>query len=247
MIVARLDPKPDVPSTIRKVGVPVVEATKTLLLTESEPSGSAASATTPASSLAPGSPAQPAAGFASPMMSARPAAALLSPERYRLQFTVSKDTYEKLQRAQNLLCREVPSGDPAAIFERALDLLLHSVEKKKLGRTDKPRAPRKPKRGSRRIPAHVRREVRKRDGGRCAFVGKAGRCTQRRFLEWHHIHPHGHQGEATVANISLRCRAHNVYESEITFGPWIARESSATYAVSREFAPFRNDGAIGGR
>ena len=55
--------------------------------------------------------------------------------------------------------------------------------------------------------------------------------------------PFGHQGEATVENISLRCRAHNVYESEITFGPWVARESSENYAVSREFASFRNDGA----
>ena len=26
-------------------------------------------------------------------------------------------------------------------------------------------------------------------------------------------------GEATVANVSLRCRAHNLYEAELAFGP----------------------------
>jgi hypothetical protein len=89
----------------------------------------------------------------------------------------------------------------------------------------------------------------KRDGGQCAFEGKRGRCTERRFLEWHHVQPFGHQGPATVENISLRCRAHNVYESELVFGrfePTVVRESAEIYAVSREFEPFRN-GARGAR
>ena len=167
----------------------------------------------------------------------------LTPERYRLQFTVSKETHDKLRRVQDLLCREIPNGDPAAIFDRALDLLVHEVEKKKLAATTKPRAPRATKDGSRDVPAHVRRAVWKRDEGRCAFVGRSGRCTERRFLEWHHVQPFGHQGPATVDNISLRCRAHNVYESELVFGrfdPSIVREATEIYAVSREIAPFRN-------
>jgi hypothetical protein len=83
-------------------------------------------------------------------------------------------------------------------------------------------------------------------GGRCAFAGRSGRCTERRFLEWHHVQPHGHQGPATVDNISLRCRAHNVYESELLFGrfdPSAVREPAEIYAVSREIAPFRNGAA----
>ena len=85
----------------------------------------------------------------------------------------------------------------------------------------------------------------KRDGGQCAFVGRSGRCTERRFLERHHVQPFGHQGPATVVNISLRCRAHNVYESELVFGrgePSIVRERAENYAVSREIEPFRNGG-----
>jgi hypothetical protein len=163
-----------------------------------------------------------------------------------VQFTVSAETHDTLRRVQNLLCREIPSGDPAAIFERALDLLLQDVEKKKLAVATKPRPPRGSREGSRDIPSDVIRAVWKRDGGQCAFVGPSGRCTERRFLERHHVRPFGHQGPATVDNISLRCRAHNVYESELVFGrfdPSIVRERAENYTVSREVAPFRNGGA----
>ena len=165
----------------------------------------------------------------------------LSPDRYRVPFTVSKHTHDKLRHVQDLLCRKIPDGDPAVIFDRALDLLVNHVAKKKPAATKNPRPPRGTKDGSRDIPPRVKRAVWKRDGGQCAFEGRRGRCSQRRFLEWHHVRPHGHEGAATVANISLRCRAHNVYESDITFGPWVVRESPANCAVSGGFASFQND------
>jgi hypothetical protein len=121
------------------------------------------------------------------------------------------------------------------MFDRALILLEREVEKKKLAATARPRPSRGTKNGSRDIPAHVRRAVWRRDDGRCAFEGRSGRCTERTFLEWHHVRPHGHQGPATVENISLRCRAHNVYESELVFGrfdPSVVRERPENYAVS---------------
>jgi 5-methylcytosine-specific restriction endonuclease McrA len=164
----------------------------------------------------------------------------LAPERYKVQFTVSRDVHDKLRRVQELLCREVPDGDPAVIFDRALDLLLANLEKKKMAATAAPRRPRATKQGSRHIPAHVRREVWKRDERRCAFVGATGRCAQRRYLECHHIHPHGHQGPATVDNIALRCRAHNAYESELTFGafdPATARPRRQIPSVSGQNTP----------
>jgi hypothetical protein len=46
-----------------------------------------------------------------------------------------------------------------------------------------------------------------------------GRCTERTFLEYHHIEPYAMQGPPTVANISLRCWRHNHYEAELIFGP----------------------------
>ena len=171
----------------------------------------------------------------SPAIATRPQIRPLTPERYRLQFTVSKETHAKLRHVQDLLCREIPDGDPAVIFERALDLLAREIEKKKLD-------------GSRDASADVKRAVWLRDGGRCAFEGRAGRCTERRYLEWHHVQPYGHQGPPTVDNISLRCRAHNVYESELVFGRFdasVVREPAVEYAISREIEPFRNGGASG--
>jgi len=226
VIVRRLDPKPDAPSTIRKVPDPD-QAPVSLPLNVTRPRTE-------------DTPPPPAPCAAPPAASPRPVIAPLTPERYRLQFTISKQTHDKLRHMQDMLCREIPDGDPAAIFERALDLLVKDVEKKKLAATSRPRPPRGTKEGSRAIPAHVRRAVWNRDRGRCAFEGTGGRCTERRYLEWHHVTPHGHQGPPTVANISLRCRAHNVYESDLVFGrfdPSLVRETSEKYDVSGQNTP----------
>jgi hypothetical protein len=56
-----------------------------------------------------------------------------------VQFTIGAETHEKLRRVQALLRREIPDGDPGAIFDRALSLLLEKVEKTKLGAAAKPR------------------------------------------------------------------------------------------------------------
>jgi hypothetical protein len=155
----------------------------------------------------------------------RPVVTPLAPKRYRVQFTIGAATHEKLRRAQELLRREIPDGDPGAIFDRALTLLCAEVARKKLAVAARPTVAAKPRLGhgtrahSRHIPARVKRAVWLRDGGRCAFVALPGRrCTERVFLEFHHREPHAIGGEATVANISLRCRAHNVYEAQLAFG-----------------------------
>ena len=80
----------------------------------------------------------------------------------------------------------------------------------------------------------MRREVWRRDGGQCAFVGAEARCTERGFLEFHHVEPYAAGGTAGVHNIQLRCRAHNVYEAEQYFGarlPLLAREGRERYTA----------------
>jgi len=73
---------------------------------------------------------------------------------------------------------------------------------------------------SRDIPNAVQRGSWRRDGGRCAFVSKAGvRCKERVFLEFHHGKAHALGGPATLDNIALRCRRHNQYEARVVFGP----------------------------
>jgi hypothetical protein len=60
------------------------------------------------------------------------------------------------------------------------------------------------------------------------------RCTERAFLELHHIHPHALDGPATVANISLRCRRHNAYEAELVFGPGAASCAKQASGMARD-------------
>lgn len=63
------------------------------------------------------------------------------------------------------------------------------------------------------IPAAVRRAVWDRDGGRCGFVSAASRrCEETLRLEFHHRVSFREGGAATVHNLELRCRAHNLLE-----------------------------------
>src|SRR5207244_6787933 len=70
---------------------------------------------------------------------ARPIVRTSSANRYRVQFTIGQETYDKLRWVQAMLRREIPGGDPAVIFDRALDRLREDIEKTKLGKTKSPR------------------------------------------------------------------------------------------------------------
>ena len=53
----------------------------------------------------------------------------------------------------------------------------------------------------------MKRVVWRQDAGQCAFVAPDGRrCSEKAFLEFHHVHAHAFGGPPTVGNISLRCR-----------------------------------------
>ena len=148
-----------------------------------------------------------------------PTAMPLTPNRYRIQLTVSRETHDRFLRAQALLRHAVPSGDAAEIFDRAIRMLLADLERRKAAQVPRPRRPRQCAPNSRHIPAVVRRAVWKRDQGCCAFVGASGRCRETGFLEFHHVQPFATGGKATVENIELRCRAHNAFEASLVFGP----------------------------
>ena len=153
----------------------------------------------------------------------------LAPERYRIQLTVSRETHDKFRRARALLRHAVPTGDAAEIFDRALTRLVESLERRRFAETPRPRAARPANERSRHVPAAVRREVWRRDGGRCAFFGAEGRCRETALLEFHHVEPYAAGGAATTENIQLRCRAHNVYEAELFFGTDLVREERARW------------------
>jgi hypothetical protein len=152
-----------------------------------------------------------------------------------LQCTISQATHDKLRRTQDLLRHAVPNGDLGVILDRALTLLLADLEKHKWATTERPRRAGTASAGGRHIPAAVRRAVWQRDGGQCAFVATAGRCTERSFLEFHHLEPYAMGGPPTVGNVALRCRAHNLHEAERYFDdklPLLAREARSRYGYN---------------
>jgi hypothetical protein len=55
----------------------------------------------------------------------------LAADRYLLRVTLSAGAHAKLRRAQDLMRHKLPNGDPAAILERALVLLVDQLEKTK--------------------------------------------------------------------------------------------------------------------
>ena len=134
----------------------------------------------------------------------RPIIEPLAPQRYRVQFTIGQGTHDRLGRIQSLMRREIPDGNVAAIFDRALELLEQAARAK----VGFPKAPSKMRarprvtaqadsgapppasdatgptyesrirfetdKPSRHVPNAVRSAVWERDAGRCAFVGTTG-------------------------------------------------------------------------
>ncbi len=149
----------------------------------------------------------------------RPVLAPLAPHRYYLKLTIDQETHDALERLRALLRHSVTDGDIATIVSRALKILLQETERTRLASTARPRPASESKPAGRHVPASVRRAVWTRDGSRCAFVGSAGRCGEAAFLELHHVVPFARGGPTTVANLELRCRAHNAYEAVLEFGP----------------------------
>ncbi|HET7225916.1 MAG TPA: HNH endonuclease [Candidatus Eisenbacteria bacterium] len=144
----------------------------------------------------------------------------IAAQRHVLQLTMGEGLRDKLERLRELLSHQIPDGDLEQVLEHAVDAAIARLEKRKFAATDGPRTRGdRPGIAPRTIPALVRRAVRRRDGGRCTFVGDNGRrCESRRFLEFDHITPVAHGGRATADNIRLRCRAHNQLEAERIFG-----------------------------
>ena len=152
-----------------------------------------------------------------------------APDRYRVAFTADAETHALLRRAQDLLGHQVPDGDLAAVFGRALRCLVIDLERKRTGGTKRPVAraadaapAAEPESGgqvSRHVPARVRHAVWERDGGRCTFTDAEGnRCTATRQLELDHLRPFAVHREHSVDGIVLKCRAHNRLAAERYFG-----------------------------
>jgi hypothetical protein len=114
IIVARLAPRPDAVTVIRRAPAPTTPPMG--------PTLQSTAVVVPQPAVIPPDTARP-----------RPVVAALAPERFKLQITMSQRTHDTLRQLQNLMRHSIPSGDAALIVERALELLLQEVLRKKCG------------------------------------------------------------------------------------------------------------------
>ena len=119
-IVASLRPQPPVASSVRKVPAPKTPAVD-------RSAAPSAALTFPECTTSELARVQSASEHARPSAEVKP----LAPEQYKVQFTVSRETYQKLREAQDLLRHRVGNGDVAEIFDRGLTLLLAELRKTK--------------------------------------------------------------------------------------------------------------------
>jgi 5-methylcytosine-specific restriction endonuclease McrA len=158
---------------------------------------------------------------------ARPQDAAPSSERTRTERRVSLVATVRLEglldRARALLAHTEGGADTTAVVERALDLLVTTLEKKRFGIGARPRRAKPASTDTRgetadvvvtavrpTLPVALRRAVYERDGGRCTFVAPSGhRCGETRGLELHHRTPWAVGGPDALDNLTLHCRPHN--------------------------------------
>ncbi len=231
VLVAEVAPRPDVPSRVRALP----RSARAVSAAAVPPTGGreAGSRNGPSLPISPATTVCPpeSAAHVSTAIAAgsKPAAArkqvvALAPRRFKIEITVDQNTHDRLRALQDLLSHQSPSADPAMIVSRAIELLLEDTLKKKAAVTNAARPSSGPSgrpsgARSRAIPAAIRREVWKRDVGRCAFVDEQGRrCRATSRIEYHHEIPYGRGGRHDVRNIALRCRGHNQYQANLDFG-----------------------------
>jgi 5-methylcytosine-specific restriction endonuclease McrA len=154
-----------------------------------------------------------AAAAARPPDSEQPLTAELS----RFHITVSRRFMETLEQTKDALSHSHPGGSTEEILMACMQLMLAKKAKQR-GLVKRPLERPRPSRPD-HIPAHVRRAVMERSGGRCEWVFDNGdRCSSTYQVECDHIHPKALGGRATVENTRSTCRPHNQLAARQVFG-----------------------------
>jgi hypothetical protein len=164
-------------------------------------------------------PAQPV--VPPPSARPRPESIPLTADMRRLHVTVSKGFLAKVESARSALSHSRPGASLEDVLEVGLDLIL-ARETKKRALVAKPRpappiptAPANP----RHIPAHVRRAVWDRDGGRCSWpLDSGGVCGSTLRLQLDHVVPVALGGVSAVDNLRVTCAFHNDLAARQAFG-----------------------------
>jgi 5-methylcytosine-specific restriction endonuclease McrA len=226
-LVASLRPQPAPAELLRRLPGPRNDSGG------SGPAPPEANASSAALAAPPASVPPPVPAPATPVEVARPPAARLhpiAPQQHVLRVTVSAEFVADLEAARRALSHKLPSGELAEVLHEGLRAVLANADRRRRG-TGQKSSSNVPPPGSRYVPAAVRDEVWRRDGGQCAFIGSTGhRCTSRHQLQVHHLHPFALGGPSIATNLALRCRAHNLHAAEHDYG----REHIAAKVAARK-------------
>ena len=218
LLIAERFPKADVAAQVWPIPSPAPATTPPVQIEQVELKVEAAAENLPVPGQVVPSEIANSANSMAPVPGPRAKLAPLAPERFGIQFTIDKETHDRLRNVQALLGPSVPNSDLAKVFALALECLEEKLEKRKFGKSSRPGKQRGSK-NRRYVSPAVKRAVYKRDGGQCTFVGTGGkRCEARETLEYDHVDPVARGGRATVSGIRLLCRTHNQYAAECTFG-----------------------------
>jgi HNH endonuclease len=141
----------------------------------------------------------------------------LTAELSRFHITVSRQFMETLEQTKDALSHSHPGASTEEILTACMQLMLAKKARQR-GLVEKPLATPRPSRSD-HFPAHVRRAVMKRSGGRCEWVFDDGeRCNSTYQVECDHIQPKALGGKATLENTRAACRGHNQLAARQVFG-----------------------------
>ena len=131
-------------------------------------------------------------------------------ERYEIRFSVTKETYEKLNTVKGRMANSIQGElSMEAVISSLIERYLSPKERRSLEVAS----------NGRYVPRSVKRRVYERDGGKCCYQSEDGtRCCQTKYLHIDHIIPFAKGGKTEVSNLRLLCPAHNQLLAEQEFG-----------------------------
>ena len=114
----------------------------------------------------------------------------LTPWETRIHVTVSPEFLALLEKAKAGQSHVQPGATDEQVLTAALELLIAQQEKRRAS-----------------VPPKVKREVRKRDGGKCTWaLANGGACGATVRLEIDHVVPRGKGGPDSVDNCRILCK-----------------------------------------
>ena len=143
--------------------------------------------------------------------------------RVQLTCGISEKLMKELERIKDLVSQ---STGKASSLEGALEAMVTLYLQRKDPVKKAERVLSKPQLSARRAKAEnknrkpivsaVKHEIAMRDQGQCAHTDdKGNRCTQRRWIDFHHIRPVSDGGKDTVDNGITLCRPHHRFHHEM--------------------------------